>query len=415
MNMDKLSNNLLKDLTTKDLTTEDIVRLNEIIENQRYLEETVCATAAEQLAEELNARGYRFTKEEFIDRAQSVLGAQELHDFIENLNIDSIEDKYDDFSWQAFIELWSRWLPDTPSLEALDDSMQRGYDLEGDGDDEGAFKEWSNTWELFKQLAIKENFDTIGDFDQRFSGMQFVSNWIQDYADLLHNRVSNDAHRREESISFLKDALAFPVALDDLTRKNFTGALAGALIGAGDIAGGDAMFEEAISADPSFAWNYIWWSDEYYLFTYRDNKDYTKALSILKRALDANITDRWSKEAVYERLEELLEKSGIEFEYQIDLPDETPDSGIALEDIADLLAGEIPADSFPDYENPKQPDRKKLSQKSTQTRQKIGRNEPCPCGSGKKYKKCCGSPSLPMNLPSTESPARISNQSGNRL
>ena len=23
-------------------------------------------------------------------------------------------------------------------------------------------------------------------------------------------------------------------------------------------------------------------------------------------------------------------------------------------------------------------------------KKKIGRNEPCPCGSGKKYKKCCG-------------------------
>jgi uncharacterized protein YecA (UPF0149 family) len=23
---------------------------------------------------------------------------------------------------------------------------------------------------------------------------------------------------------------------------------------------------------------------------------------------------------------------------------------------------------------------------------KVGRNDPCPCGSGKKYKKCCGSP-----------------------
>jgi preprotein translocase subunit SecA len=22
--------------------------------------------------------------------------------------------------------------------------------------------------------------------------------------------------------------------------------------------------------------------------------------------------------------------------------------------------------------------------------EKTGRNEPCPCGSGKKYKKCCG-------------------------
>ncbi|MFN5684903.1 SEC-C metal-binding domain-containing protein, partial [Bradyrhizobium sp.] len=21
---------------------------------------------------------------------------------------------------------------------------------------------------------------------------------------------------------------------------------------------------------------------------------------------------------------------------------------------------------------------------------KIGRNDPCPCGSGKKYKRCCG-------------------------
>ncbi|MCI7098671.1 MAG: SEC-C domain-containing protein [Lachnospiraceae bacterium] len=24
------------------------------------------------------------------------------------------------------------------------------------------------------------------------------------------------------------------------------------------------------------------------------------------------------------------------------------------------------------------------------TDKKVGRNDPCPCGSGKKYKKCCG-------------------------
>ena len=24
--------------------------------------------------------------------------------------------------------------------------------------------------------------------------------------------------------------------------------------------------------------------------------------------------------------------------------------------------------------------------------QGVGRNDPCPCGSGKKYKKCCGKP-----------------------
>ena len=29
-------------------------------------------------------------------------------------------------------------------------------------------------------------------------------------------------------------------------------------------------------------------------------------------------------------------------------------------------------------------------QKTRIAEKKVGRNEPCPCGSGKKYKKCCG-------------------------
>ena len=28
--------------------------------------------------------------------------------------------------------------------------------------------------------------------------------------------------------------------------------------------------------------------------------------------------------------------------------------------------------------------------KKSATSRKVGRNDPCPCGSGKKYKKCCG-------------------------
>ena len=32
--------------------------------------------------------------------------------------------------------------------------------------------------------------------------------------------------------------------------------------------------------------------------------------------------------------------------------------------------------------------------------EKIGRNDPCPCGSGKKYKNCCGKPGA--NTPNDE-------------
>ena len=31
-----------------------------------------------------------------------------------------------------------------------------------------------------------------------------------------------------------------------------------------------------------------------------------------------------------------------------------------------------------------------VEQKTAKAETKIGRNSPCPCGSGKKYKNCCG-------------------------
>ena len=43
------------------------------------------------------------------------------------------------------------------------------------------------------------------------------------------------------------------------------------------------------------------------------------------------------------------------------------------------------------YEKGKQRAERLLERHRTLISKKIGRNEPCPCGSGKKYKKCCGS------------------------
>ena len=31
-----------------------------------------------------------------------------------------------------------------------------------------------------------------------------------------------------------------------------------------------------------------------------------------------------------------------------------------------------------------------VSSRENVGKKKVGRNDPCPCGSGKKYKKCCG-------------------------
>ena len=47
--------------------------------------------------------------------------------------------------------------------------------------------------------------------------------------------------------------------------------------------------------------------------------------------------------------------------------------------------------SIPDSKNKVFIGKKKLSPGASCHQRKIGKNQPCPCGSGKKFKKCCGS------------------------
>ncbi|MBR6557347.1 MAG: SEC-C domain-containing protein [Clostridia bacterium] len=60
--------------------------------------------------------------------------------------------------------------------------------------------------------------------------------------------------------------------------------------------------------------------------------------------------------------------------FRIDRSSEMERKRVARETRAEQTNGE------PEKKAPAQPIRK----------QKIGVNDPCPCGSGKKYKKCCG-------------------------
>ncbi|NLI69956.1 MAG: hypothetical protein GX364_03690 [Firmicutes bacterium] len=46
--------------------------------------------------------------------------------------------------------------------------------------------------------------------------------------------------------------------------------------------------------------------------------------------------------------------------------------------------------SFRDDAGADAPDREEGKPQPIKVGKKVGRNEPCPCGSGKKYKKCCG-------------------------
>lgn len=83
-------------------------------------------------------------------------------------------------------------------------------------------------------------------------------------------------------------------------------------------------------------------------------KENEKALELYHRAYDMTETRTYSRDGVLERLVPLLRN--------IDRNEEA-DALIEKEKIKPVLPAKT---------------------------EKVGRNEPCPCGSGKKFKKCCG-------------------------
>ncbi len=66
----------------------------------------------------------------------------------------------------------------------------------------------------------------------------------------------------------------------------------------------------------------------------------------------------------------------------VNLPQDLARKVVAVDQQASALLAEA-LQSVPGYE-------RVLSAKAESKPEKIGRNDPCPCGSGKKYKRCCG-------------------------
>jgi len=116
----------------------------------------------------------------------------------------------------------------------------------------------------------------------------------------------------------------------------------------GDTETTEKKFKDLTDRYPNFAWGYIGWADSYWLdpFDRAAPKDYAKAESIYLKA---------------------LENPKME-----DRPDIIQRLIMLYEEKADLGKAD------------------RYSRISEGLQRKIGRNERCPCGSGRKYKKCCG-------------------------
>lgn len=255
----------------------------------------------------------------------------------------------------------------------FDEKMQEGYQFLIDKQYDKVVGSWIDVWNKLMDYMKNDNLKTFASFDNIYNGTQFVVNWLNDFDECLCNIVanSNDGEILKVygnlRISMNEQIISFTDASEELTLENAKRAIAETYFYLGNIKKGEELFEKYLSENPSWGWGWIGWSDQYWLRR-AIKPDFSKGEELLLKALNvSNLADR---DAVERRLLNLYSDSEQNeklnnFETEINQNIKTKNNSRTQVIVKDEKNHNI------------------LSNK-------IGRNELCSCGSGKKYKKCCG-------------------------
>ncbi|PKM47262.1 MAG: hypothetical protein CVV03_04420 [Firmicutes bacterium HGW-Firmicutes-8] len=186
-------------------------------------------------------------------------------------------------------------------------------------------------------------------------------NYVQDLEEQLHNAAVDNPQYLSKRIRYCEELLELCGDTDELLIENTRRALAESHYALGNKTECDRLFQLWLANDPAWGWGYIGWSDCYQFGAKNIKADYVKAEEIISRALgEKTLRDRAD---VLDRAVEIytaLGKNQQAAELKKELKELTgiPKSKPAANKPVSVI--------------------------------KIGRNDPCSCGSGKKYKKCCG-------------------------
>jgi hypothetical protein len=264
-----------------------------------------------------------------------------------------------------YIKTEEGYYMDKMAYEQIDGLISKGYTSLETHDSKAACDSWLTAWKEALKLMASEGIAGIHELEEKYEWEQLPTNWVQDLEEELHNAGLDDPEYFRKRIQYCEEMLkVYPEEkADTLLTENTRRAIAESYYELGDTVSCNVLFEKWLKDDPQWGWGWIGWSACYW----RDHrsKNAEKGQSILERGL--------AVEEVRDR-EDLLDNAR-------ELYTETKQSEKAAK--ADAELKEILSK------------RKAMPAKRGRVNQpvhvvKIGRNEPCPCGSGKKYKKCCG-------------------------
>jgi len=240
-------------------------------------------------------------------------------------------------------------------IEAL---LAEAFALNLENDPKGACDKWLEAWERIKELFAEGVATDINDLNRKYKWKEFPGNHVQYLEMELHNAGIDDKTYHQKRIDYCQELLQWS-GTDELLINNTRIALGEAHYDLGDETGGEQIFKDWIREDPDCGWAYSGWAD---CLRLHSGEQYEKAEEVLLAGYArSGLRD---KKYVVEGFVNLYNEMG------------KSDKAKKFQKEYDGLQ---PATPGADY--PAKPEPVRVV--------KVGRNEPCPCGSGKKYKKCC--------------------------
>ncbi len=145
-----------------------------------------------------------------------------------------------------------------------------------------------------------------------------------------------------------------------------------------------AQAEQALARFPDDSWVAVKAGD-----VHEECGDPVRAEALFRRGLALSGDDASERDGALERLLPLLEGQGREEEARALAEEEEAARGTGGDLAEELDAGEwTPFDGEPVEED--ELDRGDVLIPAGPQQRRVGRNDPCPCGSGRKFKRCCG-------------------------
>ncbi len=353
-----------------------------------------------ELLEKLKSFNAFLDREKFEDWYKNFVSAQALSEWIIATQTPKFSRDFDrEWIWVALTVLWERWFPESPSFEMIDDQMAAGYDLLDKPEVTKACDLWLTVWKNLLHIATTHGMKSLDELDDAFGGSQSVFNWIQDLEEHLWNAGLHERRFLHERARVCEELINKFQLRDSHLCENMKRAWAESCFAIGETERAEALFQQWLHEDPTWGWGWIAWSD-CYRNSGKGDQVFEKAEKILRDGLAVKgVRD---KKEIQNRLTHLLgesekewkgSKSRDQFPDRKDVKLETTisASGNVLRIKRKIDFGEegLPLEDLGNFHNALEagfPELPGLREK----KRKIGRNDPCPCGSGKKFKHCCG-------------------------